>query len=242
MKCDLPDPKLPCRYVAWLRPSRSALPTSESARSNASASAGVTTNDSAVRAGSATASVSFSTKSPLRTVSGRSRRSRTSGVLTASLVPQSRWSHSVVAPPPRGYHGRTSAVTCPRRAGDPRSTCMSVRDATTRVALVAAWVVLPVASALVAAGCWSPADYRRTLRSDQIQHYEVAQATSGHIGCPPEAIEIVRFVQTWNRNSWTARCEGERYYCTANANTIACAQESRPSRPARAEPQRQAAR
>jgi hypothetical protein len=27
MKCDLPEPKLPCRYAAWLRPSRSALPT-----------------------------------------------------------------------------------------------------------------------------------------------------------------------------------------------------------------------
>ncbi len=43
MKCDLPLPKLPCRYAAWLRPVLIPFPTSLSALSKASRIRGVTT-------------------------------------------------------------------------------------------------------------------------------------------------------------------------------------------------------
>lgn len=61
VKCDLPLPKLPCRYAAWLRFAPSAEPMSPSARSIASTSRGVATYSSLVTRGLARASESLST-------------------------------------------------------------------------------------------------------------------------------------------------------------------------------------
>jgi len=75
---------------------------------------------------------------------------------------------------------------------------------------------LPFASLLlVLCGC-AALDARMVSRLQDI--------SSGHIGCPPEAIGIPARSPT--AETWTATCEGRTFYCSAyggDSSVISCA-------------------
>jgi len=59
----------------------------------------------------------------------------------------------------------------------------------------------------------------------------LAAASSGKVGCSPSNIQISDDEQGWGSRTWTATCNGRRYYCSAtaagkNSSDISCAPSS----------------
>jgi hypothetical protein len=97
--------------------------------------------------------------------------------------------------------------------------------------LLVAWTT---ASVLLTIGCAGPRAIVATPPSDTIHSFALAQASSGHVGCPPTEIEIADLRQSgWEtvgepsiiRESWTARCRGARFFCTGANAMVSCALE-----------------
>ena len=59
----------------------------------------------------------------------------------------------------------------------------------------------------------------------------LAAVSSGKVGCSPSQIQIANDEGGWNGRTWTATCNGRRYFCSATrdgreSSDISCTPES----------------
>jgi len=50
-------------------------------------------------------------------------------------------------------------------------------------------------------------------------------ASSGHIGCSPEEVQVLNLKRGWSSATWTAVCRGRTFYCSGGGKEVACRED-----------------